>query len=123
MQADAQLTNSNQGERRPMSLTLEQATALVGSNFVVRTQAGPVELELAQANERARRGLPERFRAPLSLVFRGPASIQLGQDLYAFEHPAIGRHEWMLVPVMADTPAATPDSATAAPLHYEVIFA
>jgi hypothetical protein len=123
-QAHARRTNTNQGESRPMSLTFEQATALVGSNFMVQTQAGPVELELAQANEGARRGLPERFRTPLSLIFRGPGSIQLAQDLYAFEHSAIGRHEWMLVPVMADMAQASPAGATAAsPLHYEVVFA
>jgi hypothetical protein len=106
-----------------MSLTFEQATALVGSAFMVQTQAGPVELELAQANEQARRGLPERFRTPLSLIFRGPASIQLAQDLYAFDHPSIGRREWMLVPVMADMGSSPAADSAASPLHYEVVFA
>jgi len=107
-----------------MSLSSEQASALVGSSFVVHTQQGPIDLMLADASERPRRALPEQFRTPLSLIFHGPGSVQLTQGLYTFDHPALGRHQWMLVPVLASVAPHSPAAGSAAAdLQYEVIFA
>lgn len=103
-----------------MSISLEQASPLVGSQFVVHTEQGPVALTLASATERPRHGLPAQFRTPLSLIFHGPASAQLGQGLFSFDHPALGRQHWMLVPVFAD--GAGPSAAGPA-AHYEVLLA
>lgn len=99
-----------------MSISFEPVNALVGSTLVVHTQHGPVELTLAEATERPRRGLPASFRTPFSLVFHGPQAVQLVQDLYAVEHPALGRHEWMLVPI------GPTDAAPDVP-RYEAVFA
>lgn len=102
-----------------MSVSLEQVAPLVGSSFMVRTQQGPVELTLASASERSRRGLPAQFRVPLSLIFHGAASAQLAQGLFHFDHPLLGPQQWMLTPVLAEPDAAGAGSGCA---HYEVYF-
>lgn len=100
-----------------MNITLDIISPLVGSHFTVQTSIGPVQLKLEEVEERPRRGLPEQFRTPLSLLFSGPASHQLSQDNYPFEHPALGPQVWTLVPVMnVGTPLAQG-------LAYEVLFA
>lgn len=78
---------------------------MVGSRFIVHTPLGPVDLVLAEASERARGHLPAQFRTPFSLLFHGPESPRLAQDLYTLDHPELGRVQWMLVPVMPDTRA------------------
>jgi hypothetical protein len=103
-----------------MSISIEQTAPLVGSSFVVHTVQGPVELKLASATELPRRGLPERFRTPLSLIFLGPASAQLAQGLFTFDHPVLGRQQWTLVPVIAD--ATSVQGVDGSDLHYEVFF-
>jgi hypothetical protein len=82
-----------------MNYTLDQFVALQGSVFVAQTKAGPVELVLVEARELPRRGLPEQFRTPLSLIFEGDAALTLGVDHYYIEHPALERAAWMVVPV------------------------
>ena len=101
-----------------MSISVEQISPLVGSSFVVQTEQGPVELKLASASERNRRGLPERFRTPLSLIFHGPPSAQLAQGMFTFDHPVLGQHQWVLAPILAEgDPQDSPPVA-----HYEVYF-
>ena len=97
-----------------MALTIQQLAPLVGSDFTLHTHRGPVALRLAEAVERKRGGLPARFATPLSLLFRAPEGVQLTQAAYALEHPALGAHEWMLVPVLG--PEGEPGS------HYEVVL-
>jgi hypothetical protein len=82
-----------------MTLTIDQLAPLVGTAFTAHTSAGPVMLQLAEAVERPRRGLPARFATPLSLLLQGPAHVRLEQDNYRLAHPALGEHVWMLVPV------------------------
>lgn len=82
-----------------MALTLEQLKPQVGSSFTVHTSGGPIALELTEAVERRRGGLPPRFATPLSLLLRGPGDVRLAQDNYRLEHPALGEHVWTLVPV------------------------
>lgn len=98
-----------------MSISFEPVNAAVGSRFIVHTQHGTVDLVLAEASERARGQLPQALRTPFSLLFHGPESPRLSQDVYVLDHPELGRVEWMLVPVMPDTRA--PQVA-----RYEAVF-
>lgn len=103
-----------------MTISIEEAQPVVGTGFVVHTEQGPVELVLESATERPRRGLPERFRTPLSLIFRGPSALPLAQGLFTFDHSSLGRQQWVLTPVMSDGPP--PKGAAADVRHYEVFF-
>lgn len=105
-----------------MSITLAQVYPLVGSQFTVLTSAQPVQLTLVSAEERERRGLPEQFRTPLSLLFSGPATPLLAQDNYHFEHPVLGRHVWMMVSVMSFALAGPNGSTATDAKAYEVLF-
>lgn len=108
-----------------MPLSCEEAQALIGQSFSVHTQQGPVELTLLEVQERPRRGLPQQFRTPLSLILTGPATVVLGQDQYYVDHPSLGRRQWMIVPTFPPLPSQTPAQAGAdsTPLcYYEVLF-
>lgn len=83
-----------------MPLTIQQLAPHVGSIFTAQTQAGPFPLTLADAAERPRGGLPPSFATPLSLLFQGPLNVRLQQDNFQLEHPELGAHIWMLVPVL-----------------------
>lgn len=106
-----------------MTATLAFYSPLVGSSFTVETQAGIVALQLTEARERPRNGLPEQFRTPLSLAFTGTRELVLAQDLYYVSHPAMERQVWTIVPV-----SAGPAQMSAIPprpdtlQHYQVIF-
>ena len=82
-----------------MPLTIDQLRPHVGSTFTAETSGGPVPLELTEAVERPRGGLPARFATPLSLLLRGPEHLRLVQDNYKLAHPALGENTWMLVPM------------------------
>lgn len=106
--------------------SIQDLQALVGSAFTVHTQSGTVELTLVEAHERPRRGLPERFAAPRSLIFSGPRTVLLTQDSYHLDHPTLGRNQWMLVPISKY--ATLEYAATAAPdapnlPEYEAVIA
>ncbi|HTQ99389.1 MAG TPA: hypothetical protein VMH83_05345 [Candidatus Acidoferrum sp.] len=101
-----------------MDILIQDLLPLVGSSFTVDTSAGQLQLMLIEASERPRRGLPAQFRTPLSLVFTGPADVQLNQDNYRLMHPLLKEVIWMLVPV---SPFAAPNPDRL-PL-YEVILA
>lgn len=85
-----------------MTISFEQAQALVGSNFDLQTTAGIVRLTLIEAEERPRRGLPDHFRTPLSMIFSGASQFALGQENYCFDHPSLGSQTWLFVPTMPD---------------------
>lgn len=82
-----------------MTITIEKIKVHVGSTFQARTQGGHVPLLLIEATERPRKGLPEEFRAPISLVFHGPLTMLLVQASYSLDHPALGLNDWMLTPI------------------------
>lgn len=104
-----------------MPLSYEQAQALIGQPIGVHTQQGIIELTLLEAQERPRRGLPETFRTPLSLILGAPDAVMLSQDNYYVEHPSLGRRLWMIVPTFATPPARLgADSTTLC--YYEVLF-
>ncbi|MEN9864993.1 MAG: hypothetical protein RL748_583 [Pseudomonadota bacterium] len=102
-----------------MNFELAQFTPLLGSKFVVDTQIGPVELELVEAEELPRGSRPERFRTPLSLIFNTPPNLNLEQDNYWIEHPAIGRHIWTIAQVLP--PFGVPQTPET-PRYYQVLF-
>jgi hypothetical protein len=104
--------------------TLDFFTPLVGTEFIVETQAGPVALRLAGCAEGARRGLPEQFRPPLSLIFSGPPEPVLAQDNFYVEHPTMARQVWYIAPVMPPLPGTPNAIATPADTQrYQVLFA
>lgn len=108
-----------------MTISILDLRALLGSSFIAHTSNGALELKLVEAVEQPRRGLPDHFRTPLSLLFAGPPPVQLVQDNYDLDHPSLGRHRWMLVPV---SQYATPQMAALAGTEaantrlYEVII-
>jgi hypothetical protein len=107
-----------------MNPTLDFFTPLVGTVFTVETQAGPIALRLEGCTESPRRGLPEQFRAPLSLIFSGPAEPVLAQDNFFIEHPAMARQTWCIAPTMPPLPG-TPGIIQTPPgmQRYQVLFA
>jgi hypothetical protein len=107
-----------------MNPTLDFFTPLVGSVFTVETQAGSIALRLEGCAESPRRGLPEQFRAPLSLVFSGPPEPVLAQDNFFVEHPAMARQVWCIAPTMPPLPG-TPGAIQTGPAarRYQVLFA
>jgi hypothetical protein len=102
-----------------MNPSLDQFAPLVGTNFMVHTQIGLIDVQLSEATELPRRNLPEQFRTPLSLIFVGSSDVPLQQDTYLIEHPALGRHQWFIVPVSFGSPASTNDNKR----YYEILFA
>lgn len=74
----------------------------VGEVFrVVLDEEQLIELELIEATALpAHRGAPRQD--PFSLVFRGPATVQLGQAMHTLEHERIGQQPVFLVPIGAD---------------------
>jgi len=100
-----------------MHFHLAQFQPLVGAGFTVHTSHGPFILTLVEAGEAPRRGLPERFRTPLSLIFDGPPGVLLAHDSYRIGHPAIGEHVLDIAPVLGA-------SATAPGMpQYQILFA
>lgn len=83
-----------------MTPSLAEFSPLVGSKFTVETMAGPVELLLVEACEYSRKGLPEEFPTPLSLIFSGSLDLILSQDNYYVHHSALGRHAWFIAPIV-----------------------
>lgn len=62
---------------------------------------GPVELELAEANDLPTKG-EGPCKAPFSLVFRGSHDAPLPQGTYPLENQALGTLEVFLVPLGPD---------------------
>jgi hypothetical protein len=107
-----------------MHPSLELFTPLLGTDFTVETQAGPVVLRLEGCTEAPRRGLPEQFRAPLSLIFSGPRQPILAQDNFAVEHPVLAHQVWCIAPVMPPLPGTQGSVATPPDRQrYQVLFA
>jgi len=111
-----------------MTPALEVFAPRVGSTFRVDTLDGAAELLLAEAREYPRRGLPEEFPAPLSLIFTGSPDRVLHQDNYDIGHSALGRHVWCTTPIFsadgvrlaAAPPHACPPEALQ---RYQILFA
>lgn len=88
-------------------VTLETFEPQVGSTFELEVTDAEGErhvlgLELCEAKPSpAPPG--DRGRPPFSLMFRGPAELQLPQATYALAHPELGTVEIFIVPVGAGT--------------------
>ena len=90
-----------------MSLTKHTFVEHVGRSFRVQTGAAPVDLVLFEVT-----GLDAEPERPFSLLFRGPASRPLPQQIHALEHPPLDAFELFLVPVGREGDA----------LIYEAVF-
>jgi hypothetical protein len=103
-----------------MTVSIEQITTALDSTFVAHTAAGEIALTLVEAQQLPRRGLPEQFRAPMTLILTGPADPVLYDDHYYLDHPVLGRHQWFMTPIssMPAAPCATP-----ARQRYQIVFA
>ena len=104
-----------------MTVSIEQMSAAIGSIFIAHTAAGEIALNLIEAKELPRRGLPEQFRTPMTLILSGPANPILNDDNYYLDHPVLGRHQWFMSPVLS---MGAPAGGSAAPQQqYQIIFA
>lgn len=100
-----------------MTVSIEQMAAALDSTFVAHTAAGEIALTLVEARQMPRRGLPERFLAPMTLILSGPADPVLYDDHYYLDHPVLGRHQWFMTPI-SSAPGAGP-----ARQRYQIVFA
>lgn len=74
---------------------------------IIDESAGPVELELVEAEE----NITEKLYS-FSILFVGPADMPLIQKIYKIEHDRMGTLDLFLVPV----------GQTGAGLEYEAVF-
>lgn len=81
--------------------------------------AASVELELAEVREPAG-AASGAFRAPFSLLFRGPITPVMPQAIYPLKHEKLGMLELFIVPIGPEEPAAPGQSPAA--MRYEVVF-
>lgn len=87
-----------------MNMTAELMSPLVDSTFMAHTAAGVMALTLTEVKEMPRRGLPEQFRTPLSMIFAGPAEPVLYDGNYTVDHEQLGRIELYLSPIAPPLP-------------------
>jgi hypothetical protein len=91
------------------TFTLETFTPLVNSAFRVGGES-PTELLLVAATALGGHGVN---RAPFSLLFRGPRTPLLPQQIHPLEHDTLGAFDLFLVPLGPDAEG----------MRYEAIFA
>lgn len=100
------------------TFTCQTFAPLLGGTFRIHADAEhSVEVELIEAVETGdsvvqATSQEQVRRAPFSLVFRGPRSIVLPQQIYRMEHGQLGDFELFLVPI-------GPDQAG---MRYQAIF-
>jgi hypothetical protein len=95
------------------SLTVESFSPLVGTIFTVRTADEAIPLELVEATALAQPGgWDSSVRSPFNLIFRGPLSSGLVQQIYRLEHADLGVLDIFLVPIQPNGDGA----------RYEAIF-
>lgn len=100
-------------------ITLEQLLPCLQTEFLAHCSGGLLALRLDEALELPRRGLPETFRTPLSLILSGPAQLLLEEGQYVLEHPLLGRQQWYLWPIAPAFPARAQDEGWQ---RYQVSF-
>lgn len=100
-------------------ITLAQLQPCLRSEFIAHTSAGTLPLILDEAQELPRRGLPEQFRTPLSLILSGPEQVLLESGTYRLEHSQLGHLEWYLWPIAPAFPARDEDAGRQ---RYQVNF-
>lgn len=92
-------------------LTLDAFQHHQGSVFILPLAEGRLELLLTEVSL-LKSVAPQAQRQPFALVFRGPPTPVLPQQIYALEHPVLGRQEIFMVPIGPD----------ALGMNYEAIF-
>ncbi len=85
-------------------LELADFEPLKGDRFELRlADTPPLELELVEASQvgelSARQARELGKRLPFSLVFRGPAELELDQAIRTLSHRELGELELFLVPI------------------------
>jgi len=93
-------------------LTRSDFAVHLNEPFRVCSAAATHELLLVEANALAAEEAAPTLRAQFSLVFRGPRSAALAQQIHRLEHSVLGELELFLVPIEPD----------AIGLRYEAIF-
>ena len=83
------------------TVTLDDFLPVVASVFQVKTDNLDLSLELIEAKP-GKIQLPDRPRQSFSLLFRGPQTPRLLQQIIPLEHETLGLLEIFLVPVGAD---------------------
>jgi hypothetical protein len=107
------------------ALTAEDFRRLRDSRFRLTGgahQGGSVtsfDAELAEVTEYPASALGS-FRAPFSVLFRGPIEPVMPQGIYRLEHEQLGTHEFFIVPLGPDEPSAPGQSPAA--MRYEAVF-
>lgn len=95
-------------------LTVEDFSALVGSEFRVEHESGrSVAVKLAEASSLRSCGRIGA-RRPFSVVFSAPRDVSLPQDIYQVRHRQLGSMRLLLVPVVTRSNKVN---------HFEAIFA
>jgi hypothetical protein len=96
-------------------LKLEDFSPRVGTRFHLHgseEEAGPVEIQLAEASALGSASAVGERRQPFRLIFHGPRQPALAQSIYRLEHDDLGSYELFLVPIAED----------AEHRHYEAVF-
>jgi len=86
-------------------LTVADFSSHIGSAFRMHTGPGQsVEVELIEATSFVHAPDAAPKGRPFNLLFRGPhpACDRLSQQIYVFEHPAVGTMEIFVVPLGPD---------------------
>lgn len=88
-------------------LELDTFAGRTGERFALPSGDGePVELELTEAAAVGELSVKQARelgkRVPFSLVFRGPAELDLPQATYALRHSELGELALFLVPIARD---------------------
>lgn len=102
-----------------MTFELAQFIPLLGAEFIVETQNGPVKLILSEAEELPHGDRPESLRTPLSLIFTGESKVSLEPDNYWIEHPVIGRHLWAIAQILPPLEVALKQNTLR---YYQILF-
>ncbi len=83
------------------SLVVADFEALEGATLRVQPAEGDaIQLRLIEVRELPARGPRPRGRVPFSILLEGPSDAPLAQDLYPISHPALGKHDLLVVPVV-----------------------
>ena len=95
--------------------TVETFRGRIGDRFRISGHgASVVEAELTEATAGDAAESPRAGeRRPFSLVFRGPLEPILPQQIYRFEHDALGAFDLFIVPIGPDESG----------MQYEAVFA
>ena len=83
-------------------LSRSDFAAHLNERFRVCIAGATHELLLVEASALAAEAGSPALRVPFSLVFRGPHSVALAQQIHRLEHPALGVLELFLVPIGPD---------------------